>query len=771
MQYFFGLPRHQGQRAKSWLAVLGGVGWALFGAEAAPVPASKLLGVAHRWVEHRASAWDQPRGLAPRVGTIEALPDAPEAPLLYHVALLPRGYLIIQADTRLAPVRAYSLTSDLNFGAVRQNALRAILKGDARLARAAIRKGLPPQPVNEQLWEELLQAADETVPLVKPPPPPEIIVSPLLGTTWNQNRHYNARCPLNPVNPTDYYDDRVPVGCAATAGAQLFNYFRWPLYGIGSHSYVDPGTIFGVRTAQFDDLYDWSHMLASYDPWNPELQVSVDAVAELMYELGVAVEMDYESGGSASFMSDVGTAAAKRFFYEEALFLVASDPTFYPAIEAELLAGHPVQVSLPGHAILLDGHKREAYADWYHVNYGWGGSNDGWYLPSDVTGSSIEDALIGMIPALVPLFDAPHGMTNGPELELGWNLPPSRATEAESVRLVERQLGLMDLSEPAEDFETFAGTSTYSTFDWTIGAAGHTGNAFFKSDSSYSGIPYSLTLASPVIPSATSRLTFWQRMYSFEGVLSAQISTDAGATFSDLWSISSTRTRLWSEVDLDLSSYAGGEILIRFEFVTARYYTGSDDGAWIDDIAITDVGGYSWIPMATGTVTGQSGTLQLTGLADGLHVFALQAGAGGAWHALSAPRSVSVIASPPIGDSDGMPDPWEVIHGLDPLIDDAAADLDEDGLSNWAEYIAGTEPDDSDSVFRVGHISREPNQTVIHFQTVTGRIYRVLCGETPAPLPWVALPTNVIGDGAEAHVYDQTPSAACFYRLDVDLAP
>jgi hypothetical protein len=43
-------------------------------------------------------------------------------------------------------------------------------------------------------------------------------------------------------------------------------------------------------------------------------------------------------------------------------------------------------------------------------------------------------------------------------------------------------------------------------------------------------------------------------------------------------------------------------------------------------------------------------------------------------------------------DNDGMPDTWEIQHGLDPLIDDASGDPDGDGINNLNEYLIGTDP-------------------------------------------------------------------------------
>ncbi len=56
-------------------------------------------------------------------------------------------------------------------------------------------------------------------------------------------------------------------------------------------------------------------------------------------------------------------------------------------------------------------------------------------------------------------------------------------------------------------------------------------------------------------------------------------------------------------------------------------------------------------------------------------------------------------------DGDGMPDWWETKYGLDPAKNDAAADKDGDGVSNFDEYAGGSLPDSDQRVGEHSEVS------------------------------------------------------------------
>lgn len=78
-------------------------------------------------------------------------------------------------------------------------------------------------------------------------------------------------------------------------------------------------------------------------------------------------------------------------------------------------------------------------------------------------------------------------------------------------------------------------------------------------------------------------------------------------------------------------------------------------------------------------------------------------------------------------DNDGMDDVWELANSLDPNNpDDFDLDSDGDGHRNRVEYLAGTDPQSSNSVLNVSSAkSSLTDQLILNWSSVTGKIYTV----------------------------------------------
>jgi hypothetical protein len=78
-------------------------------------------------------------------------------------------------------------------------------------------------------------------------------------------------------------------------------------------------------------------------------------------------------------------------------------------------------------------------------------------------------------------------------------------------------------------------------------------------------------------------------------------------------------------------------------------------------------------------------------------------------------------------DMDGMPNWWEEDHFDDPTATDPEDDLDQDGSSNLHEYLAGTLPTDSNSVFKIDGVVEASGleSFAITVRTQPGRTYSI----------------------------------------------
>jgi subtilisin family serine protease len=138
---------------------------------------------------------------------------------------------------------------------------------------------------------------------------------------------------------------------------------------------------------------------------------------------------------------------------------------------------------------------------------------------------------------------------------------------------------------------------------------------------------------------------------------------------------------------------------------------------------------------------------------------------------------VDALAALGLGDSDGdgMPDWWELWHGLNPNDpSDAALDSDGDGVSNLDEYLAGTDPMDATSYFHIAAITTGTN-CVLSFQSALNRLYTLESRTNLAVGLWTSVSGQVdIASNAGLLQLSQTnlpDDTARFYRVKVRIAP
>jgi uncharacterized delta-60 repeat protein len=101
------------------------------------------------------------------------------------------------------------------------------------------------------------------------------------------------------------------------------------------------------------------------------------------------------------------------------------------------------------------------------------------------------------------------------------------------------------------------------------------------------------------------------------------------------------------------------------------------------------------------------------------------------------------------GDGDALPDVWELqcFGAVDSSSGAPGADPDGDGLTNAAEWQAGTNPTDATSGFRLEPAARTGPALRLRFRTVLGKSYCVECKNDLDAPSWDVATPQITGDG------------------------
>ena len=303
----------------------------------------------------------------------------------YYVVQFAKGWTLIAADDRTEPLIGFS-----DEGTFVVNDMPASVQSVIDCFSRRITDRARHLNVKSAEWESGTSAPSRAAARAA------ATVEPLIQVKWNQSGAYNKYCPSNSQG-------RAVVGCVAVGMAQAMSVAKWPNRPTGSFSYTSDN--FGYQSIDYDKepAYDWNDIIAGNN--------NKDGAARLLWHCGVAVRMDYGIDGSGTQTSYIASALQRNFSYPKSVAYhdrsEYTDEEWHALMYNELANGRAIAFKGYdpkggyGHCFNLDGYNNGAY----HVNWGWGGSNNGYFelhalkdltMGMDYSEAQYQGAVIGI---------------------------------------------------------------------------------------------------------------------------------------------------------------------------------------------------------------------------------------------------------------------------------------------------------------------------------------------------------------------------------------
>lgn len=325
-----------------------------------PISSNKALNAAHSFLlsQYNGSIAGKTFSLTPQ-NAIKANIGTEIA--LYVFNINNDGFIIISGDDAAYPILGYSYSNPFGVGEipVQMEDMLASYVEQIDYIRA---NNIQADAATAQIWDDLLDGSYNN--------PKPTGVKPLLSCLWDQGTLYNALCPQDPEGP----GGRVYAGCVATMMGMVMYYYRYPTVGAGSHGY---NSNYGYLQI------DFSQSNYSYEQMPSKLIYGNYDVAKLLYDCGVAIDMNYSPNGSGAYMGTTLDAMKQYFGYNATATLEYKDNysenDWKNMLKAQLDAGHPLPYAgydvSAGHAFVCDGY----VGDMFHFNWGWSGTYNGYF--------------------------------------------------------------------------------------------------------------------------------------------------------------------------------------------------------------------------------------------------------------------------------------------------------------------------------------------------------------------------------------------------------
>jgi len=319
----------------------------------------------------------------------ESIIDDKGISLFYTFLLEPTGYVIVSADKALPPIIAYSIENGL--GEINEeNLLFNLIEEDLKTRKTNL--NLLDEIVIEErkeLWNNLISRQTKAVKFEQWPPEGTTSTGGWLETNWTQSNPYNMFCPMDPVT-----NQRSIAGCPSVAIGMLVNYYETLNETLLTDDEDDYHHNYSGRNYWVDDDYvtidflPFPEVNAYFDTiinsWEAGSTLKSQEKAALVWACGVAAQQVYTSSISGTFGVNQAFDAFQRFGFEAAELLYPNDDIVL-TLAQNMMEARPallavVDPGVAGHNLVTDGYNTDGF---FHLNFGWGGSYNGWYLIPD----------------------------------------------------------------------------------------------------------------------------------------------------------------------------------------------------------------------------------------------------------------------------------------------------------------------------------------------------------------------------------------------------
>lgn len=271
------------------------------------------------------------------------------------------GFVIVAGDDALTPILAYSNSYSAPSAELLPKNFEGWLYYVDSVVRYAREHNIEADSLTAKLWSEGYKPVDAIM---------------LNTARWSQLDPYYNECPIDG-------DSRSLTGCTQTAVATIMYHNRWPERAKGVTKAYTTSYGLEVPARDLNHAYDWDNMLETYVEGEYN-DTQAKAVAVLMADLGHAFKANYTAVDTGAWPDML--ALYEKFGYSPASRITLrqnySDEYWNSLIRSEIEAGRPIfyagyTIDDAGHAFVLDGVDANNY---FHVNWGWGGVYDGFFL-------------------------------------------------------------------------------------------------------------------------------------------------------------------------------------------------------------------------------------------------------------------------------------------------------------------------------------------------------------------------------------------------------